>query len=128
MLADHLTQIFKTIKAETAKSISELLVKDESADLDKTQKSNLENINVNVAEALRTAEEKLAAEIIYADVEYKVKEWNLNYPVGTKVKSTVMDYDLLETRTEAVVLFGHRAAVYVKDYNGYFDLDELAPA
>jgi malonyl CoA-acyl carrier protein transacylase len=57
----------------------------------------------------------------------KVLFWNKKYPVGTKVKSLVMDYDALETRTEAVVLFGHRAAVYMKGYNGYFDLDELAP-
>ncbi|AJQ95700.1 ACP S-malonyltransferase [Gynuella sunshinyii] len=59
--------------------------------------------------------------------EQKVLEWNKKYPVGTKVKSTVMDYDNLETRTEAMVLFGHRAAVYMKDYNGYFDLDEVVP-
>lgn len=62
-----------------------------------------------------------------ADAEEKVRAWNEQYPVGTKVKSTVFDYDELETRTEAVVLFGHRAAVYMKDFNGYFDLDELKP-
>jgi hypothetical protein len=44
------------------------------------------------------------------------------------VKSTVAGYDALETRTEAMVLFGHRAAVYMKGYNGYFDLDEVVPA
>ncbi len=33
--------------------------------------------------------------------------------------------DDLETRTKAVVLFGHRAAVYMKGYNGYFDIDEI---
>lgn len=58
----------------------------------------------------------------------KVAAWNRSHPVGTKVKSTVLDYPDLETRTEAVVLFGHRAAVYMKGYNGYFDLDEIAPA
>jgi malonyl CoA-acyl carrier protein transacylase len=26
-----------------------------------------------------------------------------------------------------MVLFGHRAAVYLQGYNGYFDLDEIAP-
>lgn len=56
----------------------------------------------------------------------KVAAWNGRHPVGTKVKSLVFDYPDLETRTEAMVLFGHRAAVYMKGYNGYFDLDELA--
>lgn len=57
----------------------------------------------------------------------KVAAWNAKYPIGTKVKSLSLDYENLETRTAAVVLFGHRAAVYMKDYNGYFDLDEIAP-
>lgn len=57
----------------------------------------------------------------------KVLSWNAAYPVGTKVKSQLVEADVLETRTEAVVLFGHRAAVYMKGYNGYFDLDEVTP-
>ena len=57
----------------------------------------------------------------------KVAEWNGKYPVGTKVKSLTKEYDTLETRTAAVVLFGHRAAIYLKGYNGYFDMDEVAP-
>ncbi len=56
--------------------------------------------------------------------EEKVNAWNKRYPIGTKVKSSFVDYEDLETKTEAVVLFGHRAAVYMKGYNGYFDLDE----
>lgn len=58
----------------------------------------------------------------------KVQAWNRSHPVGTRVKSTIADYSDLETRSEALVLFGHRAAVYMKGYNGYFDLDELLPA
>jgi hypothetical protein len=57
--------------------------------------------------------------------EEKVSHWNKNYPIGTRVRSTLLNYDELETRTEATLLFGHRAAVYMKGYNGYFDLDEL---
>jgi hypothetical protein len=34
---------------------------------------------------------------------------------------------VMETKTEAMVLFGHRAAVYVKGFHGYFDLDEITP-
>ncbi len=55
----------------------------------------------------------------------KVDKWNQNQPIGTKVKSLIVKDKELETRTEAIVLFGHRAAIYMKDYNGYFDLDEI---
>lgn len=55
----------------------------------------------------------------------KVIAWNKMYPIRTKVKSSILNVDNLETRTEAIVLFGHRAAVYLKGHNGYFDLDEL---
>lgn len=59
-------------------------------------------------------------------VQEKVDWWNATYPVGLKV--SVEGYEnQLETRTEAVVLFGHRAAIYMKGYNGYFALDEVAP-
>lgn len=44
----------------------------------------------------------------------KVRSWNASHPVGTKVKSTIMESDDLETRTGAVLLFGHRAAVHRK--------------
>jgi malonyl CoA-acyl carrier protein transacylase len=60
------------------------------------------------------------------DAEAKVAAWNQAHPIGTRMKSSIADYDDLETRTQAVVLFGHRAAVYMKGYNGYFDLTELA--
>ncbi|MES2349987.1 MAG: ACP S-malonyltransferase [Pseudomonadota bacterium] len=63
-----------------------------------------------------------------ADAAQLVREWNSKHPIGTKVKSTLPGYDQLQTRTEAVTLFGHRAAVYLQGYNGYFDLEELQPA
>jgi len=55
----------------------------------------------------------------------KVTAWNRRYSVGTRVQSALMNGAPLETRTAAMVLFGHRAAVYLEGYNGYFDLDEL---
>lgn len=58
----------------------------------------------------------------------KVAAWNARHRVGARVRSTREGYGELETRTEAIVLFGHRAAVYMKGYNGYFDLDELVAA
>jgi malonyl CoA-acyl carrier protein transacylase len=60
--------------------------------------------------------------------EQKVADWNQNHAIGTKIKSKLIADQTLETRTEASVLFGHRPAVYVKNYNGYFDLDEISPA
>ncbi len=59
--------------------------------------------------------------------EEKVVHWNKHFPVGSKVKSRIIGDEELETRTNAVVLFKHRAAVYVEGHNGYFDLDEIIP-
>lgn len=55
----------------------------------------------------------------------KVAAWNGRHPIGTRVRSQQMDNGELETRSEALVLFGHRAAVYMQGYEGYFDLDEI---
>ena len=74
------------------------------------------------------AREAVPSENRFAVAEQKVLAWNKRHPVGTKVKSLVMDYGELTTRTSAVELFGHRAAVYMEGYNGYFDLDEIAAA
>ncbi|MEA5576044.1 ACP S-malonyltransferase [Anabaena sp. UHCC 0451] len=60
-------------------------------------------------------------------VQEKVDLWNSTHPIGAKV--SVIGYkSQLETRTEAIILFGHRAAIYMKGYNGYFALDEVTPA
>lgn len=64
----------------------------------------------------------------FAAAERKVADWNSRHPVGTRVKSLVAAQDELATRTPAMVLFGHRAAVYMEGFNGYFDLDELSVA
>ncbi len=62
----------------------------------------------------------------FALAEQKVAAWNSRHAVGTGVKSLVAEHGALVTRTPAVVLFGHRAAVYMEGFNGYFDLDELS--
>lgn len=62
----------------------------------------------------------------FALAEQKVASWNSRHPVGTGVRSLVAEHGDLTTRTSAVVLFGHRAAVYMEGFNGYFDLDELS--
>jgi malonyl CoA-acyl carrier protein transacylase len=64
----------------------------------------------------------------FAAAERKVADWNSRHPVGTRVRSLATAQDELSTRTPAVVLFGHRAAVYMEGFNGYFDLDELSVA
>jgi len=57
--------------------------------------------------------------------EQKVRNWNVSHGIGTKVRSEQIRGPVLETRTDAVLLFGHRAGVYLANYHGYFDLDEL---
>ncbi|MEV8230081.1 ACP S-malonyltransferase [Streptomyces sp. NPDC079167] len=59
--------------------------------------------------------------------EEMVRKWNASHAVGARFRSTAGDYGDLETATPATVLFGHRAAVYMRGYRGYFDLRELDP-
>lgn len=56
-----------------------------------------------------------------------VRWWNEKHPVGTRVRSKIGNYERLETSTPATVLFGHRPAVYMSGYRGYFDLTEIEP-
>jgi acyl transferase domain-containing protein len=60
------------------------------------------------------------------DARVLVEDWNRRHPVGTRIRSRLIGDAVLETRTEACVLFGHRAAIYVTGYQGYFDLEEVA--
>jgi malonyl CoA-acyl carrier protein transacylase len=56
-----------------------------------------------------------------------VSDWNKSHPVGTMV--IVKGYEQpLTTKSQAVILFGHRAAIYMQGYNGYFALAEVQPA
>lgn len=64
----------------------------------------------------------------FALAEQKVAAWNSGHPIGTRVRSRVVEQGDLATRTPAMVLFGHRAAVYMEGFNGYFDLDEISAA
>jgi malonyl CoA-acyl carrier protein transacylase len=59
-----------------------------------------------------------------ATAQERVADWNHRFPVGTTVR--VKGYnEPLTTKTEAVILFGHRAAIYMQGYNGYFALDDV---
>nr|WP_291777539.1 ACP S-malonyltransferase [Luteibacter sp.] len=69
-----------------------------------------------------------AVAVIGKDAAGKVEAWNRQHPVGTRVVSSQTSPEPLRTRTEAILLFGHRAAVYLDGYEGYFDLDDIAVA
>ncbi|MEW6991518.1 ACP S-malonyltransferase [Colwelliaceae bacterium 6441] len=112
---DVLTKIVRTIKQLT-KNTSDQSLEGKSPVKKQMTASN------------KASKDKTDEKVVATDrtqVDILVNEWNQSHPVGTRVTSTLPEYDELETRTEAVVLFGHRAAVYMKGYNGYFDLNEL---
>ena len=117
---DVLTKMAFTIKTQTPESVlSEIL---------RSEQEGSEPAAVEPPPIPAAANADHAALFPPADVGERVAAWNRAHPIGSKLRSTVLDYSVLETKTEAVVLFGHRAAVYMKGYNGYFDLEELAPA
>jgi malonyl CoA-acyl carrier protein transacylase len=109
-VGDVLTKLVYTIKAQTPPEVLERLKPPPAA------------------AAVAAADAAPAASTRRGNAAEQVAAWNRLHRIGTTVKSLVAGYGPLETRTEATVLFGHRAAVYMKGYNGYFDLDELALA
>jgi malonyl CoA-acyl carrier protein transacylase len=115
---DVLTRMLYTIKQQTPDSALVPYLKEE-------QQARPDAVAEKPTEAQRSSAD---APVKPANAAQKMAAWNSKYPIGTKVTSAVASYQSLETRTQAVVLFGHRAAVYMKGYNGYFDLDELAAA
>lgn len=58
------------------------------------------------------------------DPHHVVATWNARHQVGTAVQVKGYD-DKLILKSPALVLFGHRAAVYMEGYNGYFALDDV---
>jgi malonyl CoA-acyl carrier protein transacylase len=73
---------------------------------------------VAVAE-LRAAKEKKAGVL-----RERIEDWNRSYPLGTRVRVKGFA-ESMKTRSPAMVLFGHRAAIYLQDHDGYFGLDEV---
>ncbi|MCF2860139.1 ACP S-malonyltransferase [Pseudoalteromonas sp. SMS1] len=57
--------------------------------------------------------------------QQQVTHWNRIYPIGTEVKINGKS-DLYTTRTNASLLFGHRPAIYLHGFHGYFHLHELS--
>ncbi|WP_394832287.1 ACP S-malonyltransferase [Pendulispora rubella] len=76
------------------------------------------------AKPIAEAELRAAKEKKMADVRRRIEDWNGRHPVGTRVR--VEGYgEFMKTRSPAMVLFGHRAAIYLQGYDGYFVLDEV---
>lgn len=119
---DVLTKMVATIKLQNKKAAQ---ASEEAAEREKSEPAPTKAAEPKVTPIVSASVKKPQT---FLDAEEKVGQWNAKYPVGTKVKSTVAGYEELETRSEAIVLFGHRAAVYMKGYNGYFDLNEVQPA
>ncbi len=59
-------------------------------------------------------------------LQQKINEWNNSYPIGSKVKVASHEGPVA-TKTKAMILFGHRAAIYLEGYNGYFELNSVQP-
>ncbi len=114
-----LTKLSKTIQRQTPDAVLNAIV-EENRQARQLGDSTLQETAAPAPERDDRAGRPVA-------VGEKIAAWNQRYPVGTRVKSSIADYAELETRTQAVVLFGHRAAIYMKGYNGYFDLDEVVP-
>ena len=120
---DVLAKMILKIKQIAAKAAAEQAPPPAQAD----EKPQVANVDAAVAAPASTAADAGSAHgDRFALAEQKVAAWNSRHPVGTGVKSLVTEYGALITRTPAVVLFGHRAAVYMEGFNGYFDLDELS--
>lgn len=70
---------------------------------------------------LRAARARKAAALREA-----IEDWNRSHPPGTRVRVKGAG-ESMKTRSPAMVLFGHRAAVYLEDHDGYFRLDDVRP-
>ncbi len=58
--------------------------------------------------------------------QQQVDRWNENFPVATRV--TVKGYvEPKVTRSEAMILFNQKPAIYLEGHNGYFDLKDIGP-
>jgi len=133
-VGDVLTKLIRSIKKEyvpkgkPSEGHPEQKAKSTKEKSDKTTSDNSKVETSVISKESESKKEKTAVgskEIL--DPKNMVEQWNKTHPVGTKVISDFYDTEL-ETRTEAMLLFGHRAAVYMKGYNGYFDLREVKPA
>jgi malonyl CoA-acyl carrier protein transacylase len=119
----------KALEDQTESEIKIISTAKEEAKKDHVQKHTMpdgQTIASGEASALALETATVIQEKKSLSVQELVEHWNQTYPIGTKVSSVHYEREL-ETRTEAIILFGHRAAIYMKGYNGYFDLREITP-
>lgn len=86
-----------------------------------------ESAHESAHDATHEAASRYDRAALLQDVQQRIGAWNRLHPVGTRVRVDTYD-SVLVTRTPAVPLFGHRAAIYLEGYHGYFDLTEVRPA
>jgi malonyl CoA-acyl carrier protein transacylase len=132
-VGDVLTKLIRSIKKEyvpKGKPTEDQPEQKIKSTKEKNAKTSSDNSKVETSVINKVSESKKEEPTIepkeLLDPQSMVEQWNKTHPIGTKVISDFYDTEL-ETRTEAMVLFGHRAAVYMKGYNGYFDLREVKP-
>lgn len=121
---DVLAKMILKIKQIAGKTVAEKAASAPASVSKKTGNKSAEAVSMPSAEAAVDAVGANGDRSTIA--ERKVATWNSRHPVGTRAKSLVSEHGELTTRTSATVLFGHRAAVYMEGFNGYFDLDELS--
>ncbi len=130
-VGDVLTKLTAAIQEEKVASVNETQSVEETtkSDLPDSSKEKRED-EIPTAGVIETAQQtnsvKTVREKELKSLSQHIEDWNRHYPIGTPVR--VEGYDQpLETRSRAMILFRHRAAIYLKDYNGYFALDDVQP-
>ncbi|HHI92453.1 MAG TPA: [acyl-carrier-protein] S-malonyltransferase [Gammaproteobacteria bacterium] len=107
-----LTALVEKIQTQFGQSNTEI-VPDASAAKDPEAKAIQGDVTSHSESGVKNTAETIAA-------------WNAAYPVGTRVSVKNHD-DVLETRTQAIALFGRKATIYMQGYKGYFDLGDVQP-
>lgn len=120
--SDVLTKMVANIRREVKKSEQSKVVTEQPSK--KEELTQAAATQTSIMPKASPKKEKSAVKSELSAPE-KVSRWNEQYDIGTRVKSLLLGYNDLQTSSKAVLLFGHRAAVYMQGYNGYFDLDEL---
>lgn len=128
-VGEVLTKLIQKIRSHFSEMKKDKKGRQSAADEKYAQTDKTEKVRVaesQTADTISEDDEKLIRKKEKEVLDKKIDDWNNNYPIGTQV--VVAGYeDKLETRTKAMVLFGHRAAIYMQDYKGYFDLDDVTP-
>jgi len=75
---------------------------------------------------INTAKVESSSDSVESSVEEAIDYWNKSYKVGTPVQLGLND-DIEHTRSEAMLLFGKKAVIYLKGRRCFFDLGDVSP-